>query len=205
MPEAALQGQPLPRNVEAVVVLLHGASVGRSGSTSWLAPAPLRMSAFVEPIRRRSRRRIGVLRLRHPDRDWREVYRGAHADTARLLQRLERERPELPIALVGHSNGGRVALRLASDHRVSAVVALAPWITPYDRIAPRREVPILMMHGERDTITSPELTRKTALSLQERGFPVEHETVRGDNHALLTRAAYWHRRTADFLVEHLLP
>ena len=36
--------------------------------------------------------------------------------------------PGVPIALVGHSMGGRVALHLAGEADVVVVAALAPWI-----------------------------------------------------------------------------
>ena len=201
--EAQVRGT-VRRNAEAIAVLLHGASVGR-GSTSWYAPAPLRMQPFVGPIERASRRRIGVLRVRHPDRDWNTVFRGARDDTVRLLAKLERSYPGVPIALVGHSNGGRVALRLSSDSRVHAIAALAPWIAPLDRITPPAGRPVLLMHGEKDDITSPRATAALAATLRRRGCVVEHETVPGENHALIARAGHWHRQVADFLVRHLLP
>lgn len=200
---ALVKGELRP-DLEAVAVLLHGASVGSSGSTSWLTPVAMRMQLFASAIRVRSGGRVAVLRLRHPERDWASLFRGALGDTAELLGQVKRAAPQARIGLVGHSNGGRVALRLSSDSRVDAVAALAPWITPRDRFNARPNQPVLLMHGAQDRITDPTLTAQLADRLRERGCLVDSETVAGENHALLMRSSYWHRRVAAFLAEHLL-
>lgn len=200
---ALLKGEVHP-DTEAVAVLLHGASVGSSGSTSWYTPAPMRMQLFAPAIRTRSRGRIAVLRLRHPDRDFRSVFKGALGDTAALLSHVQRIAPRARVGLVGHSNGGRVALKLSSDSRVSAVAALAPWIASWDRFTPRPGAPVLLMHGALDTITEPAKTEELATRLRARGCTVDSEIVAAENHYLVARASYWHRRVGSFLAEHLL-
>ena len=203
LPSGALVKGVVRPDSEAIAVLLHGASVGSSGATSWFAPVPLRMQWFEWAIRIRSKRRITVLRLRHPERSWATVFRQALKDTAELLDHIERIAPNARVALIGHSNGGRVALTLSSDSRVAVVAALAPWITDNDRFSPRQGQAVLLMHGARDRRTEPQHTQELAARLRERGCVVDSEIVAGDNHAMLARPYYWHRRVADFVVEHL--
>ncbi|WP_166741741.1 dienelactone hydrolase family protein [Cumulibacter soli] len=198
---ALLKGDVRP-DADAIVVLLHGASVGESGSTSWFAPAPWRMRWFARAIRVRSRRRIAVLRLRNPDRGWAMVFSRALSDAKEALDHIEDIAPNAHVALVGHSNGGRVALSLCSDTRVGAVAALAPWIDDSDRFVARRGQPVLLMHGARDRRTDPNDTQELAELLREQGCVVDSETVAGEIHSMLTRPHYWHRRVADFLVTH---
>lgn len=204
LPSGAVLKGALHADARAVAVLLHGASTGKSGGTSWMTPAPLRMQWFASPISRRSAGRLDVVRLRHPDRTVKAVFRGALSDTAALLSHIRTVAPKARIGLVGHSNGGRVALRLSSDARVDAVAALAPWLLPSDRISPRPGVPLLLMHGSLDFFTSPTLTAQLAARLAQRGNSVDHETVAGENHFLMARSGYWHQRVADFLIESLL-
>ena len=60
-------------------------------------------------------------------------------DTRLALEQIAAKYPGVPIGLLGHSMGGRVALHLADDERVSAIVALAPWVerTGPAALAPR--------------------------------------------------------------------
>lgn len=161
------------------------------------------MQLFAPSISMRSGGRIQVIRLRHPDRDWPQLFRGALGDTAELLGQIKQTAPQARIGLVGHSNGGRVALRLSSDARVDAVAALAPWIVRGDRILPRPGQPVLLMHGDYDRVTDPKATRALAERLRQRDVLVDIETL-ADTHALMLRSWHWHRRVARFLREHLL-
>lgn len=200
---ASLLGS-LDADAPAVVVLMHGSTLGFTALPAWMAPAPFRMQLFASGIDRRSDSRISVLRLRYPDRDLRTQYRGALRDTAAALAHIRQTAPHARIGLVGHSNGGRVALRLSADSRIRAVAALAPWLLPSDRIVPRHGTPLLLMHGSLDFVTSPRLTADLAARLRKAGADVDHETVAGENHFLLAQSAHWHARVADFMTEHLL-
>ena len=45
---------------------------------------------------------------------------------------------DVPVALVGHSLGGRAALLATGDERVRAVVGLATWLAPGDPVGRRQ-------------------------------------------------------------------
>lgn len=204
LPSGASLTGDVESSTPAVAVLMHGSTLGFTSLPAWMAPAPWRMQLFAAGIDRRSGSRIAVLRLRYPDRDLRSQFRGALRDTAAALAHIQQIAPRARIGLVGHSNGGRVALRLSADARIHAVAALAPWLLPSDRIKPRRGTPLLLMHGSLDFVTSPRLTAELAARLRHGGADVDYESVSGDNHFLLAQAAYWHSRVADFMTRHLV-
>ncbi|MGR4852480.1 alpha/beta fold hydrolase [Streptomyces sp. LARHCF252] len=52
---------------------------------------------------------------------------GHARDARRALGELARRAGDVPVVLVGHSMGGRAALRAADAPQVRAVPALAPW------------------------------------------------------------------------------
>ena len=66
------------------------------------------------------------------------------ADTRLALEQIAAKYPGVPIGLLGHSMGGRVALHLADDERVPAIAALAPWVEPQDRARWHRGLHVLV-------------------------------------------------------------
>lgn len=108
---------------------------------------------------------------------------------------LERRCPERAVALVGWSLGAAVALQAAARVPVDRVVAMSPWTSlaeigrehfpgwlvglfareTYDSlsVAPGLEMPVLVLHGERDSIIPVEHGRRVAAALPDaRWVPV---------------------------------
>ena len=79
-------------------------------------------------------------------------------DTAGVIAPVRTDRPGAPIVLVGHSMGGRVALRLADEPGVSAVVVMAPWLPPGEPVAQMAGNTALLIHGDHDRLTDPART-----------------------------------------------
>ena len=65
----------------------------------------------------------------------------------------------MPVAIVGHSMGGRTACRVADHDLVRGVVALAPWLPPGEPVAALAGRSLHAAHGRRDHITSAQATR----------------------------------------------
>lgn len=188
----------------AVVLVLHG---GRSRSRQRVRPwqvAVLRMVPFAAAVSAAGRGKIAVASLRYGVRGWNGTEQSPVADTRLALEQIEAKHPGLPIGLLGHSMGGRVALHLADDERVEAIVALAPWVEAQDRPRSRRGLHILFMHGSLDRMTSPRASRAMATAMSRLGADVSYESVKGDSHAMLRQPARWHREAAAYLVGHLL-
>jgi alpha-beta hydrolase superfamily lysophospholipase len=188
----------------AVVLVLHG---GKSRSRRPVRPwqgAVLRMAPFAKVIAEAGAGDIAVASLRYAVRGWNGAEQSPLADTRLALEQIEARHPGVPLGLLGHSMGGRVALHLADDPRVNAIAALAPWVERQDRPRSHPGLHVLFMHGDLDRMTSPRASRAMATAMAGLGADVSYESVRGESHAMLRQASRWHREAAAFLVGHLL-
>jgi alpha-beta hydrolase superfamily lysophospholipase len=188
----------------AVVLVLHG---GKSRSNrpvrSWQG-AVLRMGPFAGAVADAGGGAIAVATLRYAVRGWNGDKASPVADTRLALEQIASRYPGVPIGLLGHSMGGRVALHLADDERITAIAALAPWVEPKDRARWHRGLHVLFMHGSLDRMTSPRASRALADAMGALGADVTYDSVKGESHAMLRQAARWHRESAEFLAKHLL-
>ncbi|MEO7260138.1 MAG: alpha/beta fold hydrolase [Jatrophihabitantaceae bacterium] len=194
------------RPAEAVVLVLHG---GRELSTDPVQArqlSVLRMIPFARRIARRSGGRVAVARLRYASRGWNANSSGPApvADAEWALRQLTERFPGLPIGLVGHSMGGRTALRVGGHPQVRGIVGLAPWLPagePVSQLAGRR---VLLMHGSADRMTSPAGTAAFASRIEAAGAAVSLVSVDGEGHAMLRRAQLWHELAAQFVLSTVL-
>ncbi|MCH0542108.1 alpha/beta hydrolase [Streptomyces sp. MUM 203J] len=181
----------------AVVLLLHG------GRANALTPPPranlpaLRMLPFAAAIRRATRGSgvaIGAVRYRH--RGWNGTRADAAKDAARALAELEGLAGPVPVVLVGHSMGGRAALRVAGDPRVRGVVALAPWCPPDEPVAHLVGKPLFLLHDEADRVIEARSTWAFVRRATQAGALAHALPMPGGGHAMLAGARAWHRTTA---------
>jgi polyhydroxybutyrate depolymerase len=84
------------------------------------------------------------------------------------------------IAVVGMSNGGFMAHRLACDHAdvVAAVVSAAGAGVPDDRCRPRRPVTVLQIHGDADSVVRYDGATSEQAGFLGAGYPGAEQTVR---------------------------
>jgi alpha-beta hydrolase superfamily lysophospholipase len=206
----------LPRgDVRAIAVVLHG---GRDRSTMATRPtqvAVLRMLPFAWALRRMGRRRgIAVARVRFRVRGWNgssgpipvgEAQPSPVADATAALDWLTKRYPEVPIVIVGHSMGGRTALRVGGYPGVRAIVGLAPWVNagePYRQLAGRD---LLILHGTADTWTDPAASARLADAAASLGARVSYLSVIGGKHSMLQSPRWWHGVTAGYVAAVLDP
>ncbi|QKE82941.1 alpha/beta fold hydrolase [Arthrobacter sp. NEB 688] len=194
---ARLHGR-VPEHPRAVVVVLHGGRERSRERVGRYQLAVLRMLPFVGSLRRTLGEQVAVVRLTYRVRGWNGHAADPLVDTRWALERIRRVLPGVPVALVGHSMGGRVALTLAADSGVAAVAALAPWVEG-DLRAPRDGRPVLLMHGTADRTTDPRRTAFVAQRWEELGVRVTWVRVPGERHAMLRRARRWHETVAEFV------
>ncbi len=205
--EPSLSVASARRGAEAVVLLLHGGRELSADPVRGRQLAVLRMVPFAHRISRGGRGRVVVARLRYASRGWNAVG-GTPApvrDCEWALRQLAERFGELPIGLVGHSMGGRTALRLGGHPRVRGVVGLAPWLPPGEptgQLAGRR---VLLAHGDADRMTSPRSTAAFAGAIEAAGATVSLVAVSGDGHAMLRRQQLWHELAAQFVLSTVLP
>ncbi|MGJ6966468.1 alpha/beta fold hydrolase [Streptosporangium sp. G11] len=205
------------------VLILHG---GRAQGREPTAPtqlAVLRMIPFERAVRRAVRGRdVAVSRPRFRVRGWNGAEALPVADLHELVEGLG-----VPTVLIGHSMGARAALRMAGHPLVVAVAALAPWLPAGEPAGHLGDTRVLLAHGDRDTVTDPRATWAYA-ERSRRGSVRAHDPVRargagrvrdadvpafrgpgpgagvaeievaGEGHAMLRRAALWHRLAVEF-------
>jgi len=185
--------------VAAAALVLHG---GREHSTEPVEHGQLavrRMRPFARALAAAGcEHGLAVWSLQHLVRGWNGDERSPVGDAEWALEQIQARYGAVPVALVGHSMGGRTAVAVAGDPHVVGLAALAPWLPadePYRQVA---GCAVLVAHGRRDTTTSPrgslEWSRHAA-SVTDRIWRVE---VRWERHAMLWRAPLWHSLATGF-------
>jgi len=193
----ALDWRVRPASPGAAVLVLHGGQEYGERAPGPVNLPGLRMWGFARAVERATARSgVAVGTVRYRCRGWNGERADAARDALAALGDLAEELGPVPTVLVGHSMGGRAALRAAGHPCVTGVVALAPWCPrdePAGHLAGRR---VLMLHGDRDRVTSPADTDLFAARARAAGAGVAGYRVTGSGHTLLRRAADWHRTTA---------
>ncbi|MFC4037045.1 alpha/beta hydrolase [Dactylosporangium siamense] len=174
----------------AVVVLLPGGKADSFVSYR-RGLAYLRMVPFGWAVRRKFPG-IAVWRLRYRYRGWNEPHRHPVADAEWAIREAATRLPGVPVLLVGHSMGGRTALRLSS--RVAGVCALAPWIEPNEPFSEQTAGTVVLAHGDQDRITDPAMSARYAASTD-----ASFILVAGEGHAMLRRSREWTRIVLEFV------
>jgi alpha-beta hydrolase superfamily lysophospholipase len=190
--------------VRAVVLVLHGGQEQSKLRAHRFRPAYLRMLPFAYDLGRAGRAQgVGVWLLRYRYRGWNKPDLDPVADARWALERIRQAYPDAPIVLVGHSMGGRVALRVADEPGVVAVCALAPWTTAKDHVDQLADTAVLIVHGELDTITDPADSYAYAERAALVSDRVRHLVVSGEGHAMLRRARDWKLLVRRFVLDAL--
>lgn len=188
----------------AVVLVMHGGRAhSRQAVREWQA-AVWRMAPFARAVAEAGAGRIAVASLRYAVRGWNGGEASPLADARLALEQIGARHPGVPVGLLGHSMGGRVALHLGEDPRITAVAALAPWVDRGDEFRWHPGLHVLIMHGTRDRMTSPRQSRLAAERMAAHGADVTYVPVSGDGHAMLRQASRWHTEAAQYLVGRLL-
>ena len=189
----------------AAVLILHG---GRADSLAPSRPwhvSRLRMRPFVRSVLRSVPDPAScVAEVRYRVRGWNGSAADPLADVHRALAELTEMVGEVPVVLVGHSMGGRAALRAAAAPQVRSVVALAPWCPEGEPVAHLRDTRLVVLHGDRDRITDAAASFALVRRAAGEGSTARAVRVAGGDHAMLRRARTWHRVTAS-AVAALLP
>lgn len=182
-------GSGTPR---AVVLVLHGGQETSTERAHRLRPAYLRMLPFAHDLAWAGRRAdLGVLAMRYRFRGWNGEAMDPVADARVALDRICRRHPDVPVVLVGHSMGGRVALRVAGERGVVGVCALAPWTPASEPVAQLAGRTVLIAHGTHDTVTAPDLSYAYALRAKDVTASTCRFEIRDETHAMLRREREW--------------
>ena len=129
-------------------------------------------------------------------------------DAHGALRFVREQHPGLPVAILGWSFGGAVAIRAAAeDGDVAACVAIAPSVTPKEGISvglpPPEEVdlkaPLLIVCGSNDEIVSPAECRRWA-----EGANARYVEIRAANHFFWAKYEPVVAEVRSWLGEHVV-
>ena len=182
-----------------IVLVAHG---GQERSTAAVSASQLAVLRMV-PIASAVRNAVGgsAIEVRRPlfkVRGWNGSWASPVGDLTALLDEIQLRSPRVPVVLVGHSMGGRAAVRAAGHPAVIAVAGLAPWLPPGEpagQLAGRR---VLLAHGTADRTTRPADTWAYAERARDVSDDVTTIEVRGGDHPMIRRAHLWHSIAAEF-------
>lgn len=178
---------------------------GRADSTDVSRPwhlAVLRLRPFAAAISRvEASRGVAVASLRYRVRGWNGLQESPVADARWALDRLNEQLGPVPVILVGHSMGGRTALRLADAPAVAGIVALAPWIPPGEPRVPLGPRPLLVVHGTADRWTDPAASRDHVAAAVADGTPAQWVPMPGHGHFMLRSRRRWRVLVTDFVTD----
>lgn len=178
--------------------MLHGGAQHGSTAVRPWSPAYVRMLQLALVTHRAiARHGIEVRLLRNRVRGWNSPQRDPVSDGRWAMDGLRARHPDVPVGLLGHSMGGRVALRIADDPQVVALCALAPWTRETDWVSQLGCVRTLIAHGTDDSVTGPEDSYAYAKRAAEVTRVVRFE-LHGEGHRMVRRAGTWNRLVRAF-------
>ena len=187
-----------PAEPKAIVLLLHGGRESGYGHVPARRLSVVRMRPFARAVHERTRdAAVAVLRYRY--RGWNAPDADPVRDTEWAMEQLLHVYGALPVVLVGHSMGGRAAVRAAGHARVVAIAGLAPWLPAGEPIDQLQDRDVLLMHGTADVRTS----AKSTVELGRRIAPIARRVacvqIKRSSHGMLQRASLWHTLTAAYI------
>lgn len=182
-----------------VVLVLHGGRKVSQEPTHPLQGPVLRMRPFARSVSRAGRAHgVAAWSLRYRLRGWNGAAEDPVADTRWALDEVRRRFGDVRVVLIGHSMGGRAALRAASDPLVAGVVALAPWLPDQEKVEHLAGRQVLIAHGDQERMTDPADSYAYALRARKVTPEICRFVVQADGHAMLRRATDWHRLATAF-------
>lgn len=194
-----------PAETRAVVLVMHGGKVTSNEAARWSHLSVARMQPFARAIWRQFGHSDGVAvwSLLFARRGWNET--GAPIqDALWALAEIEKRYGAVPVILLGHSMGGRTAVRVAGHPLVTGVIGLAPWLPadePHGQLAGRT---LAIIHGSADAWVPMKLSRAFAAGLGDVPVRVHYTALRGTGHTMLRRAGTWHSLATE-AVHRMLP
>jgi pimeloyl-ACP methyl ester carboxylesterase len=188
----------------AVVLVLPGGKADSFDPTDRRQLTGVRMLPFAAALHARAADRgVAVWTVRYRYRGWNGAEMSPVHDARWALEEVRRRHGDVPVVLLGHSMGGRTAMRVAGDASVRAAVGLAPWLPdgePVDQLAGRQ---VLIVHGVRDRVTSAAASRRFADRARDVAADLRYVLLERETHAMLLRARTWHRLATSYVLDVL--
>jgi dienelactone hydrolase len=143
---------------------------------------------------------IATALIRYRVAGWNGEAADAFTDVRWAIDRLRDEHgTDVPIVLVGHSMGGRAALRAGGEPSVTAICALAPWTPPGEPVMHLRDQTVAILHGRGDRWVPARLSADFAVRARRAGARVARFEIDG-GHTMVRRAHRWHTFARDVVL-----
>ena len=189
-----------PTTAACVLVLPGGKPSSTAISRPWQL-SNLRMAWLTRALRARlAGHDIEVERVQYRVRGWNGADQDPVRDAAEALEQAVERLGDVPVILVGHSMGGRVAAHIAQHENVHAVAALAPWWPESDSALIPAGRRLAVAHGLRDRWTDPWASREQTARARGRGVDATWRALAGGGHFMLTKPHWWHGVAADLVL-----
>lgn len=199
--QTLLTGDGELADTKAVALLLHGGKENSVDRTEGKQLAVLRMAPFARDLAAvGAEHGLAVWRLRFRYRGWNNAGEPPMEDLSWALRQLRQRHGGAPIVIVGHSMGGRVAIRAAGMADVVGILGLAPWLPASEPTEQLAGCKLLVVHGLRDRITSAQRAREFVDEVRPIADEATFIGLRGCGHSMLRRARLWNRLTRQFVL-----
>ncbi|KQS72100.1 alpha/beta hydrolase [Modestobacter sp. Leaf380] len=201
MTEPQLERHPVDGETRGVALFCHGGTAASIAPPKEKALSLVRMRAFEAYVRNDlGPRGIETALVRYRVAGWNGDAADAYRDVQHSIDALRDDLgKDVPIVLVGHSMGGRAALKAGGDPQVTAVCALAPWTPPGEPVMHLRDQTVAILHGSGDRWVPARLSADFAVRARRAGARVARFTTPG-GHTMLRRAHRWHEFARDIVL-----
>ena len=197
----ALEQQPAVGETRGIALFCHGGTASSIEPPKERALSLIRMRAIQSFVHGSAADRgIATALLRYRVAGWNGEAADAFQDVRWALGQLrEQHGNDVPIVLVGHSMGGRAALRAGGEPSVTAVCALAPWTPPGEPVMHLGGQTVVILHGRADRWVPARLSAEFAVRARRAHARVARFTIVG-GHGMVRRAHRWHTFVRDVVV-----
>lgn len=200
MPGPSLTRYDTPGRTEAMVLVLHGGKARSSAPVNGRSLTWRRAQGLARTLGASLRADgIALWVLRYRTVGWNGDGTDKVEDARWALDRIRAEIGEVPVALLGHSMGGRTACRAADHELVRGVVALAPWLPPGEPVAALAGRDLYAAHGRRDHITRAADTKAYVDRARAIATAASFTDMGDRGHYLLRGARAWNAFAVDKL------
>ena len=192
MTDPLLTKYDAPGRPRAMILVLHGGKPRSREAIDGRSASWRRALWLQRDIARRAHESgVGVWLLRYRERGWNGGTDRA-ADARWALDELRAAHGDVPVVLLGHSMGARVAVHVSDDPSVRGVVGLAPWWSAEDPVATLAGRTLRAAHGRRDRITSFRETARYVERAQAVAASAELRDMGSLGHYMITGSSRWH-------------
>jgi predicted esterase len=197
----ALEQRAAKGDTRGVALFCHGGTAASLEPPKERALSLVRMRAFEQFVHRSAADQgIATALIRYRVAGWNGEAADAFEDVRWAIAQLrDQHGTDVPIVLVGHSMGGRAALRAGGEPSVTTVCALAPWTPPGEPVMHLRNQTVVILHGRGDRWVPARLSADFSVRARRAGARVARFTTEG-GHSMTRRAHRWHTFARDVVL-----